>query len=419
MKERMAMVIKNVKIYTKNQCFVPGSVVVEDGEIREVILEEEASGGDCAKERRKQEFSCGPKRGEKDDEAEWDGRGCYCMPGMIDLHFHGGVGHDFCDGTEEAIHEIAFYELRQGVTSIAPATMTLPVEELRQILRVAAGYRKEQKRRVENGTLDEAELVGINMEGPFISPAKKGAQDARYILPCDSELFRVFQEEADGLVSFIGIAPEEGEKEEVRRFIEEVKSSVTVSLAHTNADYENAFGAFQAGAGHLVHMYNAMPPFLHREPGVIGAAADAPHVMAEIICDGIHVHPAAVRGAFRMLGKDRMIFISDSMRAAGMKDGRYTLGGQEVDVKGNRAVMVSDGALAGSVTTLPDCVRIAVRKMGIPLETAVACATVNPARSLGIDGEFGSIEVGKKADLIFWDENLALRQVMKRGIMVR
>ena len=262
-----------------------------------------------------------------------------------------------------------------GVTAIAPATMTLPVEELEQILRVAAEYKKGPHSK------KEADFVGINMEGPFISPAKKGAQDERNIIPCDVKVCERFLEVSEGLVKFMGIAPEESEN--AVSFIEAVKDKVNVSLAHTNADYDTAMAAFNAGADHAVHLYNAMPAFTHRAPGVIGAVYDSKHVMAEIICDGVHIHPAAVRATFEMMGEDRMILISDSMRAAGMPDGSYTLGGLDVNVVGNRATLASDGAIAGSVTNLMDCMKTAVKTMNIPLETAVACATINPAKSLG------------------------------------
>ena len=158
-----------------------------------------------------------------------------------------------------------------------------------------------------------------------------------------------------------------------------------------------------------------MPAFTHRAPGVIGAVSDSPHVNAEIICDGIHVHPSAVRAAFRMLGPDRMILISDSMRAAGMPDGRYTLGGLEVEVRGKRASLVSDGALAGSVTNLMDCMKTAVKEMGIPLETAVACASMNPARALGIYDTYGSITPGKKGFIVLLDESLEVKRVLGTG----
>lgn len=397
------MLIKNVKIFTERKCFVPGAVLVKEDRIGQIILgEQEGKDGMLSA-----------------DTEIIDGHGAYCIPGMIDLHFHGCKGYDICDGTKEAMDAIARYEASIGVTAIAPATMTLPAEDLKQILANAAAFRQEQERSAKEEIPFQADLLGINMEGPFISPVKKGAQDDAYILPCDTALFESFQKAAQGLVRFIGLAPEEAGSGQAERFIEEVKGKVTVSLAHTNAGYDAAKAAFDAGAGHLIHMYNAMPPFLHREPGVIGAAADSPHVMAEIICDGVHVHPSAVRGALSLIGEERMIFISDSMRAAGMPDGLYTLGGQDVQVKGKYATLLSDGSLAGSVTPLPDCVRTAVKEMDVPLETAVACATIHPARSLGVEEKYGSIAPGKKANLLLWDEELELKLVMKDGRIIR
>ena len=198
------------------------------------------------------------------------------------------------------------------------------------------------------------------MEGPFISKVKKGAQDERNIIPCNVEIAEQFLEASDGLVKFIGIAPEDNE--DYLEFIEEMKGKVNISLAHTNADYDTAKKAFDAGANHAVHLYNAMPAFTHRAPGVVGAVYDGKHVMAEIICDGIHIHPAMVRATFEMMGADRMILISDSMRATGMPDGQYTLGGLDVKVVGKRATLVSDGAIAGSATNLVDCMRTVVKK---------------------------------------------------------
>lgn len=380
------MIIDHVKVFTEDKKFTDGGIVIKDGTIEQVYTE--------------------GKRPQTEDEV-LDGKGMYAIPGLIDLHFHGCKGDDFCDGSRDAIARIAEYEASVGVTAIAPATMTLPVEELEQILRVAAEYKKGPHSK------KEADFVGINMEGPFISPAKKGAQDERNIIPCDVKVCERFLKASEGLVKFMGIAPEESEN--AVAFIEEVKDKVNVSLAHTNADYDTAMAAFNAGADHAVHLYNAMPAFTHRAPGVIGAVYDSKHVMAEIICDGVHIHPAAVRATFEMMGEDRMILISDSMRAAGMPDGSYTLGGLDVNVVGNRATLASDGAIAGSVTNLMDCMKTAVKTMNIPLETAVACATINPAKSLGIDAEYGSIRAGKKAHIVLMDQELNVQQVIKDG----
>lgn len=380
------MIIDHVKVFTEDKKFTDGGIVIKNGTIEQVYTE--------------------GKRPQTEDEV-LDGKGMYAIPGLIDLHFHGCKGDDFCDGSRDAIARIAEYEASVGVTAIAPATMTLPVEELEQILRVAAEYKKGPHSK------KEADFVGINMEGPFISPAKKGAQDERNIIPCDVKVCERFLEVSEGLVKFMGIAPEESEN--AVSFIEAVKDKVNVSLAHANADYDTAMAAFNAGADHAVHLYNAMPAFTHRAPGVIGAVYDSKHVMAEIICDGVHIHPAAVRATFEMMGEDRMILISDSMRAAGMPDGSYTLGGLDVNVVGNRATLASDGAIAGSVTNLMDCMKTAVKTMNIPLETAVACATINPAKSLGIDAEYGSIRAGKKAHIVLMDQELNVQQVIKDG----
>lgn len=379
------MIIKNVKVYTEDKTFQEGQIAVEDGRI--VAMEEMTEEG-------KAEVI--------------DGKGAYAIPGLIDLHFHGCMGQDVCDGTMEALETIAKYEASIGVTAIAPATMTLPVEELEAVLRNAAQFQKTQT--------EGADFLGLNMEGPFISPVKKGAQDERNILPCDVELLKRFMEASDGLVKFMGLAPEESA--DFKEFIEAVKDQVHISLAHTNSDYDTAMEAFAAGADHAVHLFNAMPAFTHRDPGVIGAVFDSKHVKAEIICDGVHIHPSMVRAAFQMMGADRMILISDSMRATGMPDGRYTLGGLDVDVKGNRATLVSDGALAGSVTNLMECMKTVVKQMDIPLTDAVACATMNPAKQLGVYDQYGSISVGKKANIVLLDENLELIQVIKDGEML-
>ena len=378
------MIIKNAKVYTEEQIFQDGNIGIKDG----VFLKD--AGGEII-----------------------DAKGCYAIPGLIDLHLHGCMGDDFCDGSLEAIQNIAEYELSCGVTGIAPATMTLPLGELEQILATAAEYqrlaRKEERHK-------RADLLGINMEGPFISKKKKGAQDARHILPCSVEIAERFLEVSEGLVKFIGIAPEDNP--DFLDFINKMKDKVNISLAHTNSGYHTARKSFQAGANHAVHLFNAMPPFHHREPGVVGAVADSPHVYAEFICDGVHLHPAIVRAMISVLGTGRVVLISDSMRATGLEDGKYTLGGLEVEVKGKEAILVLDGALAGSVSNLMDCMRIAVKQMDIPLEIAIACATVNPAKCLGVYKERGSIQCGKQADLVLLDKDLNVKMVIKNGDIV-
>ena len=376
------MIIDNVLVYTEDKEFVKGGIVLENDTIKSVYKDSEKI--------------------KVDNNEIIDGNGAFAIPGLIDLHFHGCKGDDFCDAGKEAIENIAKYECSVGVTSIAPATMTLPVDELENVLRTAAEYNK-----TSHGS-ECADLIGINMEGPFISKVKKGAQDERNIIPCNEQVLERFIKASDGLVKFIGIAPEESDNS--IEFIKNVKDKVNVSLAHTNADYDTAMKAFEAGANHAVHLYNAMPPFTHRAPGVVGAVSDSDNVMAEIICDGIHIHPSVVRATFKMMGADRMILISDSMRATGMPDGTYTLGGLDVNVVGKRATLVSDGAIAGSVTNLMDCVRTVVKDIG--------CATINPAKSLGVYDKYGSISVCKKADIVLLDRGLELKMVVKDGKIV-
>ena len=392
--EKTAMKIINGNVYTPRFRFEKRGISVRGGRFAGL------SADPPARQLPDEDAGCG--------EAVVDAAGCYVIPGLIDIHFHGCMGADFCDGTKEAIRTLARYEAGQGVTAICPATLTLPVETLIKVLRCAADYVRDSH------DPDEADLVGINMEGPFISRAKKGAQNEAYILPCDERVCGSFLEASEGLVKIIGLAPEENPG--FRDYIASVKDRVRVSLAHTNADYETAMAAFESGACHAVHLFNAMPPLLHRAPGVVGAVRDCRTVMAELICDGNHVHPSVVRAAFDMLGEDRIVLISDSLRACGMGDGIMMLGGQEVEVHGSLATLTRSGALAGSVCSLMQCMRTAVLQMGIPLETAVRCATSNPARAIGIQDEYGTIEEGKRADCVLLDEkDLSVRGVIKDG----
>lgn len=332
------------------------------------------------------------------DEEVIDASGCYAIPGLVDIHFHGAMGYDVCDRTMEAFDKIAEYEASRGVTAICPATLTLPVEELKEVLSLGAKWTSGTDSAANLTIAGRSALVGFNMEGPFISRAKKGAQNAEYIRHCDAELVKEFVEASKGLLKIIGLAPEENPGFE--GYIEAVRDQVKVSLAHTNADYDTAMKAFAAGASHAVHLYNAMTGLSHREPGVVGAVFDSENVTAELICDGVHIHPAVVRTTFEMLGPDRVILISDSLRATGMTDGEYELGGLPTIKKGKEIRLAGDGSIAGSCTDLMGCLKTAVRDMGISIETAVAAATINPARCIGIDDKYGSLEVGKRANIV-------------------
>ncbi len=368
------MIIKNVLVFRENKTFEKGDIYISNGLFSD----------------------------ESDDDIVIEGEGAYAIPGLVDIHFHGCMGADFCDGTKEALDTISAYEGAQGVTTIVPATMTLSEDELTNIMKNAAEYTNQ------NGAI----LAGINMEGPFISAAKKGAQAATYIQKPDVDVFRRLQEAAGGLIKLCDIAPE---TEGAMEFIQDLKDEVRISFAHTTANYDTAKKGYDLGASHATHLYNAMPAFAHRDPGVVGAARDSAHVFVELICDGIHIHPSTVRATFEMFGDDRIVMVSDSMRATGLQDGEYTLGGQSVKVVGKLATLVSDGAIAGSCTNLMDCVRIAVKEMGISLESAVNCATKNPSKSVGIFDRYGSITEGKVANVVLLDKQLDVKNVILNG----
>lgn len=333
-----------------------------------------------------------------------DARGCYVIPGLVDIHLHGAAGYDFCDGTEEACQAISEFEVSRGVTTLIPATMTLSEKELIQVMETCGRYAQK-----------DAVIKGITMEGPFVSEGKKGAQNASYIQSPNNELFQRLQKASQGLIKQVTIAPE---LSGALDFIKEVNSDCVVSVAHTEAGYEETKAAFAAGASHVTHLYNAMQPFGHREPGVIGAAFDTKEVFVELICDGEHVHPSVIRATFEMFGAGRICMISDSMRATGMQSGIYSLGGQEVFLQGKRAVL-ADGKLAGAVTTLYDNLKKVVCQMGIPLEEAVMACTLTPARSLHMENECGVLATGRKADAVLLDEDLNIRYVIVSGKVIR
>lgn len=388
MKKKVMMIIKNAYVYTLEQGFVKQDIVIENGYF---------SGRDCV-----------PLEGEVVIDAKED----YLIPGLVDVHFHGCGGYDFSDGTKEALDAMGKYELQNGITAICPAAMTLSEDMLKGVCENAFEYASDN----QTGTRGRqvSRLCGIHLEGPFIAKEKKGAQNPAYIRETDIAMFHRLQEAAHGLIRLITIAPE---TDHAMEFIGELHGQVHISLGHTASDYDTAYEAFGLGADHVTHCFNAMPGFTHRAPGVIGAAFDATHVMPELICDGVHVHPSAVRAAFSLFGAERMILISDSMRATGMSDGAYTLGGLGVQVKGNRATL-EDGTLAGSVTNLMDCMRTAVA-MGIPLETAVRCATYNPAKSIGIEALYGRIAVGAYGDCVLLSRtDLSVQNVILGGELV-
>ncbi|MEG1847924.1 MAG: N-acetylglucosamine-6-phosphate deacetylase [Lachnospiraceae bacterium] len=378
------MIIKNGTVFTPNYRFEGKTIATQGDRITEVTEGSEVTSSEL-----------------------YDASGCYVIPGLTDIHFHGCVGYDFCDGTEEAVKAMASYELTQGVTTICPATMTLSEERLTTICSTAAAYASAQ---AANPSDTESTLCGINMEGPFINLSKKGAQNPAYIHTPDADMFHRLQGLSGGLVKLLAIAPEEPGALEM---IQALKDEVVLSIAHTSANYEAAMKGLDAGATHITHLFNAMTPFAHRDAGVVGAAADTINCDVELICDGIHISPSMVRSTFKLFGDQRVILISDSMMATGMEDGKYALGGQDVFVKGPLATL-ADGTIAGSATNLLNCMRMVV-KMGIPLESAVKAATYNPARSIHILDDYGTIESGKMANMVILNKDLTMKNVIFHG----
>ena len=332
--------------------------------------------------------------------------GLYAVPGLVDLHFHGCMGRDFCDGTHEAISTLAKYQAQIGVAAICPATMTYPEDKLTQIAEAAATYQAES---------NDAALVGINMEGPFISEAKKGAQNGAYLHAPDAAMFRRVQEKAGGLFKLCDLAPELPGSMET---IDELAGEVRISIAHTTADYDTACEAFKHGARQVTHLYNAMPGITHREPGPIIAALER-GAEVELITDNVHIHPAMVRFTFNTFGDDHVILIADSMMACGLPDGQYSLGGQAVTVSGPRATLTEHpGTIAGSATCLYDCMKRAVLEMNVPLESAVRAASENPAKSIGIDNDYGSLAAGRYGNVILADKELNIQAVYQKGTRI-
>ncbi len=365
------MFYKNAKIYTEDFRFETGAFSVEAGRFAQVLSE--SAPADAT-----------------------DLEGAYVIPGLVDVHNHGNSGRDFSDGDDEGLRAMAAYLGRCGVTSFAPASMTLPYD----VLSKAFGAAKRLKEEAPAGL---ARLMGIQMEGPFFSEKKKGAQNGAYLRDPDFEAFQALEEGCGGLIRIVDVAPELPGSVE---FIEKAKALCTVSVAHTDASYDEAKAAFDAGATHVTHLYNAMPGIHHRKPGVIPAAVEHEGVRAELICDGLHVHPASVRLAFRMFGADRMILISDALRCCGMPDGEYELGGQQVFLSGGVA-RLADGTIAGSATNLFDCMRHAI-SFGIAPEDAIRAATWNPACALGVQEEVGSKGASVAAHAIDPDLAVAL-----------
>ena len=331
-----------------------------------------------------------------------DAQGGYIAPGLIDLHIHGYLGCDVCDGDENSMRTISKGLLANGVTGYLPTTMTVDMKVIRKSLEVCRSLMNESK------SWDGSAILGVHAEGPFISESKKGAQDAKYILKPDAS----FVKEYSDVIKIITLAPETDEKNfsAIREICK--NTSVTVSMGHTSADYDTAMASTRAGVKHATHLFNAMTPLAHRAPGVVGAALNS-DVSCELIVDTFHVSAALYDMLFRLKGR-KLCFITDCLPAGGLPYGEYTLGGAKI-VYRDIVCRLEDGTVAGSVLHLNEGVWNAFTNSSIPLHECVNCASLNPATVLGIADRKGSIEVGKDADVIITDGNFKVMKTIITG----
>lgn len=326
--------------------------------------------------------------------------GSYVIPGLIDLHTHGACGGDHSDGSAEKLHEMSLFYAKNGVTSFLATTLTDTEESLSVAMGNIAQYERS-----ENG----ARCVGVNMEGPFFSYDKRGAHPAELLMLPDIHMFKRLFKLSGECIKLVCVSPE---LEGAMDFIREASQMCYVSLAHSTANYETAMEGFANGATHVTHLFNGMNSFLHREPGIIGAALDS-GAFVEVICDGNHLHSAMIRAIFNMFPR-RTCLISDSLRCTNMPDGNYESAGLPIVVKNGKAMLKDGHSLAGSTITLLQGVRIAV-SLGIPLANAVTAATLHCAQAIGMEKQIGSLVTGAYSDFVILDNELNVQKVYISG----
>ncbi len=367
-----------------------GKIVLPDGILENVVLAfDEKICGITTKE-------------EIPNEAEViDANGNFVSPGFVDIHIHGYLGEDVSDGKPEGIEKMANGIMKNGVTSWCPTTMTVSGEEIETALNVVRSLKEKSK------TWLGAEILGVNLEGPFINPKKKGAQAEEHIKSPDAK----FVIDNADIISVATMAPEmDGGCDAIREICE--KSNVKVSIGHTDASFEEALAGIDAGATHITHLFNAQTALNHRNPGVVGAAL-LRDVSTELICDTFHIH----KGLFELIARvkgDNLVLITDCTRAGGMPDGEYSLGGQKTIVNGIKCLL-EDGTIAGSVLKLNNAVKNVRDNTDLPLWKVIGAATLNPARAIGVDGFKGSLEAGKDADIIIIDNDFNIIKTIIGG----
>ena len=365
------------------------AIIVEKGRIKEIVNREELSTATLT----------GAEVIEAKDK--------FITPGYIDIHVHGGGGSDVMDGDYEAINQIAITHSHFGTTSFLPTTMTMNKDKIIRSLRSICEA-------VKKGTAG-AEILGIHMEGPYINSEKKGAQREEDIKKVSLEEFLEFNQASGNLIRLVTIAPEMPGAIDFIKYLD--KQKIIISVGHSNATYAQVQAGIQAGLSHVTHTFNAMRGLHHREPGVVGAALTSPELTVEVIADGIHIHPVVIKILIKARENEKIVLITDAMRAAGLKEGTYDLGGQEVTVNKGQA-RLKDGTLAGSVLTMDKAVKNMVSKVGVSLAKVIQMASFNPAKSIGIDDKKGSLEPGKDADIVILNKNLETELTIVAGKIV-
>ncbi|HAF61687.1 MAG TPA: N-acetylglucosamine-6-phosphate deacetylase [Anaerolineaceae bacterium] len=380
----MNQIINNVKIILKDQIIYDNQLLIHDGKIA-AITQESLPVDDCLM---------------------IDGEGLYLSPGFIDIHNHGNSGFDAMDATTEALETISRFHMKNGVTGFLATTMTASYGETICAIENAVEY----STRVDT---QSSQMLGLYLEGPYFSVKKKGAQTEKYITAIHLDELKSYVDCGKGFVKIVALAPElEKSKEAITLLVDK---GITVSAGHSYATYEETIAGIENGISEATHMFNGMRNFDHREPGIVGACLLDDRVTCEMICDGIHLHPAAMQIIIKMKGNERVALISDSISANGIPDGVYDYLGLKVTVNNNE-VRLPDGTLAGSTLSLNKAVSNLVKMTGVDLPTAVRMASLNPARQIGLSETKGSIEVGKDADIILFDEDINIKRTFIKGV---
>ncbi|OEK69142.1 N-acetylglucosamine-6-phosphate deacetylase [Staphylococcus equorum] len=375
-------VIENGRIYTEEELIERGYLIVKDDKITDI--------------------------GKGDYEGAlttYDAQGQHVLPGFIDIHMHGGYGEDAMDASYEGLKHLAESLLSEGTTSFLATTMTQSDENITKALENIIEYQKQQD------ILKAADIVGIHLEGPFISEHKVGAQNPAYVQRPSIEKVQQFQKTANNQIKVITFAPE---VEGAHETLEALHNQIRFSIGHTVATFDETNEAVARGAKHVTHLYNAGTPFEHREPGVFGAAWTNDSLSTELIVDGIHSHPTAIQIAYKQKGNTRFFLITDAMRAKGMPDGEYDLGGQNVIVKGSEARLAS-GALAGSILKMNEGLKNLIQYTGDTLNNLWRVTSLNQAIALNIESQKGSLKVGKDADIVIVDDEITVQTTIKAG----